>query len=91
MKFLRWLAVLLPQLLVILLLGSSFDLLGGWTSTDAATGLVMTLFILSPLVAGVRLVAEWFAGNRGSRIVASALLVEALAIDLFILSQLQMH
>ena len=91
MKFLRWLAVLLPQLLVILLLGSSFDLLGGWNSTDAATGLVMTLFILSPLVAGVRLVAEWFAGNRGSRIVASALLVEALAIDLFILSQLQMH
>lgn len=91
MKILRWLAVLLPQLLVILLLGSSFDLLGGWNSTDAATGLVMTLFILSPLVAGVRLVAEWFAGNRGSRIVASALLVEALAIDLFILSQLQMH
>jgi len=91
MKFLRWLAVLLPQLLVILLLGSSFDLLGGWNRTDAATWLVMTLFILSPLVAGVRLVAEWFAGNRGSRIVASALLVEALAIDLFILSQLQMH
>lgn len=91
MRILRWLAVLLPQLLVILLLGSSFDLLGGWNSTDAATGLVMTLFILSPLVAGVRLVAEWFAGNRGSRIVASALLVEALAIDLFILSQLQMH
>lgn len=91
MKILRWLAVLLPQLLVILLLGSSFDLLGGWNSTDAATGLVVTLFILSPLVAGVRLVAEWFAGNRGSRIVASALLIEALAIDLFILSQLQMH
>ena len=91
MRILRWLAVLLPQLLWILLLARSFDLPGGWNNTDAATGLVMALFVLSPLVAGMRLVAEWFAGDRGSRIVAALLFAEAIVINLFILSQLKMH
>jgi hypothetical protein len=91
MKILRWLAVLLPQLLVVLLLGSRFDLLFGWNNTDAATGTLMALFVLSPLVTGARLIAEWFAGNRGSRIVAAFLFAEALAINTYILSQLKMH
>jgi hypothetical protein len=96
---------LLPQLLLLLLLGARLDLLGGWNRTDAASGMLMVLFLVTPVAAAALLVAEILlrrrrmaqeAGSdssRSSRMIAFAalVLVESLAIDLLILSQLRMH
>jgi hypothetical protein len=94
-------AGLLPQVMLLLLLGGRLDLLGGWNNTDAASGTLMLLFIVTPLVAAawwiVELLAYRVSGKAGlhpspGRVwLAATVLVESLAIDLFILSQLRMH
>lgn len=94
-------AGLLPQVMLLLLLGGRFDLLGGWNHTDAASGTLMLLFIVTPLVAAawwiVELLVYRASGKTGlhpspGRVwLAAIVLVESLAIDLFILSQLRVH
>ena len=96
MKVLRLLSILLPQLLVILLIGGSFDLLGGWNKTDEAFSLLLMLFLLNPLIVGAFVVIAAIrhrrkTGPRSDLILGSALLAEALLTNLVILSQLRMH
>ena len=87
--------------LLLLILGSALDLLGGWNQTDAATGVLMILFLANPVLAAILLVVETVRYRRsqtidGARVlqrpaVAIFLLVEAIGINIVILSQLRMH
>jgi hypothetical protein len=92
----------LPQLLLLLLVGARLDLLGGFNRTDAGFGVVVALFILTPLAVAALLVVEVVRRRkhvdqdrraRSSRMVALAifLLLEALAVNLWILTQVRMH
>lgn len=98
MGILGLVAILLPQMLLLLLFGSYFDLLGGWNHTDAAMGALMGLFVAAPVLAAIWLVAlaisNWLrrAQSRPRQPLwpAAAVLVQALFIDLVIVSQAHM-
>jgi len=102
MVIFRSFAAALPQILILLLLGGSFDLLGGWNHTDAAFGVLILLFAVAPLMTAILLIVEIVryrrlaSGGSGSRSflmpgVAIFLFVESLTINIFILSQAKMH
>jgi hypothetical protein len=96
MNVLRLLSLLLPQLLVLLLIGGSFDLLGGWNKTDEAFSLLAILFLFNPLITGGFLVITMMrrrreAYPRADLSLASVMLAESLLTNLFILSQVRMH
>lgn len=94
-------ALLLPQVLLLLLLGGRLDLLGGWNHTDAAFGTLIVLFVATPLLTAAWWIVELLVfrrhGKAGSpssagRVwLAATVLVESLAINFYILSQLRMH
>jgi len=97
---LRGIAYLLPQVLILLFLGGTYDMLGGWNQTQGAMGTVLMLFVLSPLAAFSLLVCEiiricknW-KSRRGKglllAVLATLILFEALAIDLYLLTQVRM-
>lgn len=100
MTLLRCIAYLLPQVLILLFLGGSRDLLGGWNQTDDALVTLLALFVLSPSLALTLLVIEvvrcW--KNRYEQRVRAALfiglailfLIEAIAIDVYLLTQVRM-
>jgi uncharacterized Tic20 family protein len=100
MTFFRSVAFALPQILIVLLVAGSHDMLGGWNQTNDAMGTVLILFLLSPVVTLALLVTEVVRcckANQGERArtflfigLAIVLFVEALAIDLYFLSQLRM-
>lgn len=100
MSFFRWLAFALPLSLILLLVAGSHDLLGGWNQTDDAMFTVLILFLLSPSVALGLLVTEIVRcckavkGKRGRIVLFIGLAIvffaEALAVDLYFLSQLRM-
>ncbi len=98
----RLVVAALPQLLLLLLAGARLDLLGGFNRTDAGFGVVVALFFVTPVAATALLVVEFVRRRRqlrhdprtpASRMVAFAvfLLLEALAVNLFILTQVRMH
>jgi len=85
-----------------MLVGGQLDLLGGWNHTDAAFGVLITLFLVTPVTTAVLLVVETIKyrkhATRGKETgslsmpgLAIFLFLEALAIDMFILSQVRMH
>jgi hypothetical protein len=100
MPFFRVIAMVLPPLLIFLLVAGSHDMLGGWNQTDDAMFTVLILVLLSPNVALALLVTEIVRcckainGERGRIFLfiglALVLFAEALAIDLYFLSQLRM-
>lgn len=100
MWLLRIAGTALPQLLALLLAGAYFDLLGGWNHGDSAFGTLMVLFLLAPLSTLVLLVAEGAKyicslrqkhRRRTARaIILATVLVEALALDLLVISQARM-
>jgi hypothetical protein len=101
MKLLRIVAIALPQLLALRLAGAYFDLLGGWNHGESAFGALIVLFLLAPLSTFVLLVAEGARYLRNARqeqrqktaraiILATGLLLEALVLDLLIISQARM-
>ena len=102
MLIFRTIVASLPQILILLLVGGKLDLLGGWNRTDSAFGVLILLFLVTPVATAILLVGETIRYRRhvkrgmGTRSflmpgVAIVLFFEALAIDLFILSQLRMH
>lgn len=102
MAAVRILVALLPQLLIILIVGARFDLLGGFNRTDAGFGTLMTLFLVTPVATLVLLVVEVTryilqvrrkdpAKSFMMAALAIFLFLEALAVDLYILSSLRMH
>lgn len=100
MTFFRCIAIALPQLLIVLLVAGSHDMLGGWNQTSDAMSTVLILFLLSPVVTLALMIIEitrCCKANKGERArtflftgLAIVLFVEALAIDLYFLSQLRM-
>ena len=102
MRVFRIIVALLPQILLLLLVGGTLDLLGGWNRTDSAFGVLIALFLVTPVATAILLVVETIRyrrhvkGEKETRSFlmpgfAIVLFVEALAIDLFILSQVRMH
>ena len=98
----RTIVALLPQILLLMLVGGKLDLLGGWNRTDSALGVLILLFLVTPVATAILLVVEIIKYRRhGKRErerrsfvmpgFAMLLFIEALAIDLFILSQVRMH
>jgi hypothetical protein len=92
----------LPQALILLLVGGRFDLLGGFNRTDAGFSTLIALFLVTPVATLVLLVVEIVryillikrkdsARSFLMPAVAIFLFVEALAVDLYLLSQLRMH
>lgn len=100
MIFFRCVAIVLPQILILLLVAGSKDMLGGWNQTSDALTTVLILFLLSPIAALTLLTTEivkCYKANKGERGKAFLfiglgviLMVESLAIDLYFLSQLRM-
>lgn len=101
MHFFRSIAIVLPQILILLLVGAMNDWLGGWNQTDDAMGTVLILFLLNPIMTLGLLTVEIMrcyqarTGERGWRfffwiVLAIGLFIEALATDFFILTQLRM-
>jgi len=102
MAVLRFTAAAVPQLLLVVLVGGRFDLLAGWNHTDAAFGALVVLTVLTPAVTTLLLAVEAVrslrhtrkAGrtpHRGTFWLAIFLFIEAVGLDLFVLSQLRMH
>jgi hypothetical protein len=98
----RIIVALLPQVLILLLVGGRFEWFGEWNHRDAGFGTLIALFLVTPLATAVLLVVE--AIRYVLRVkrkeetrsflmpaVAMLLFLEALAVDLYILSQLKMH
>jgi len=102
MAALRILVASLPQVLLVLLIGGKYELLGGWNHTDSAFGTLIVLFLVTPLAAAILLVIEATrylvrvrrkdeARSFVMPAVAIFLFLEALAVDLYVLSQVKMH
>ncbi|HEY7656636.1 MAG TPA: hypothetical protein VH881_07215 [Burkholderiales bacterium] len=98
----RIVVALLPQVLILLLVGGSFDLLGGFNRTDAGFSTLIALFLVAPVATLALLVAETvrylLLAKRKDAVrsfsmaaVAILLFLEALGVDLYLLSQLRMH
>jgi hypothetical protein len=99
MTVLRCAGILLPQLLIVLFWTGSHDLLGGWNQTDDAMLTLLVLFILTPITTLTLLVAEIVkafkkqgtASQKTVRLIlATALFIEALAVDFYLLTQVRM-
>lgn len=98
----RNIVALLPQILLLLLVGGKLDLLGGWNHTDSAFGVLVALFLVTPAATATLLAVEiiryskhakWGKEQRSFLMpgFAMVLFFQALAIDIFILSQVRMH
>ena len=102
MNAFRFVVAALPQLLLLLLAGARLDLLGGFNRTDAGFGVVVALFLVTPVATAALVVVEAMRRRRrlrqdgvtrssGMLAFAIFLLLEALAVNLFILTQVRMH
>ena len=89
----------MPQLLIGLFWAGSHDLLGGWNQTDDAMLTLLALFVLTPMTTLALLVTEVARAfkKRGTAMQTSAwtslaavLFIEALAIDIYLLTQIRM-
>lgn len=91
-------AVLPPQLLLLLVFGNYFNLLGGWVQTTSGLRVLVALFVAGPLLALTWLVAlgisNWRSRARGGARQplwpAVLLLVQAVFVDLWFLAQVHM-
>lgn len=101
MLFLRIIAIALPQILVLMLIGGWFDLLGGWNHTDAGFNILILLFLLNPVVTAVYLIVESLRYRKPGKpgyenrsflmpAVAIFIFVEVFTTNLFLLSQARM-
>ena len=98
MRVLRFVAVLLPQLLLLMTIAGHVELFRVWTGTDAALGMLLFLALAAPVVALVWLVAGMIRRRLRMRrgepptLVWPAVLVlaEALCLDVILLSQVRM-
>ena len=98
MKALRVVAILLPQLLLLMTIAGQVELLRAWTGTDAALGTLLLLMLAAPVVALAWLVAEMIRRRVRTRRgepptpawPAALVLAEALCLDVVLLSQVRM-
>jgi hypothetical protein len=96
----RGILIVLTQLTIIYYIAGAHDLLFGFNQTDAGFGTLLLLFFLVPVLnlvwlgIEISLAIKLFRQTRTATFlmpaVALALLVESLAIDLYLLSQVRM-
>jgi hypothetical protein len=98
MRVFRSIIAAVPQILLLLLVGAWLDLLSGWNHTDSGFSVLIIMFVLSPVATVILLIVESIRylrqvdrGNRKQSFLmlglAVFLFLEALAIDIFIVSQ----
>lgn len=98
----RILVALLPQLLIVLDIGGRYDLLFGLNRTDAGFGILIALFLVTPVATLMLLVVEIVRYVLRIRrkdpersfwmpALAIFLFLEALAVDVYIVSTMRMH
>jgi len=98
----RIIVALLPQVLIVLDVGGRFELLFGFNRTDAGFSTLIALFLVTPVATLALLLVEVIiylvkiqrkdpARSFWMPAVAILLFLEALAVDLYILSGLRMH
>jgi hypothetical protein len=103
LAILRIIGVVLPQILILLFLGSMYDFLGGWNRAPYSSFItvLIILFILNPVVTLAWVIAEpvrYFRQGKNQKglrcllmtVLALLLFIESLAIDFYILTQLRM-
>jgi hypothetical protein len=54
----RIIVAVLPQILFLLFFGGRLDLLCGWNKMDSALGVLLVLFLLTPVATAILLLAE---------------------------------
>lgn len=97
MKLLRVLAILITQVPLILFLGARFDLVFGFNRTESGFAVLLFLFVFVPLLNLSWVVAEIVRSFRYWRrqssaatflwpVVSIAILLESIAVDLYIAS-----
>lgn len=99
MKILRFVAIVLPQLLLFMTIAGQIALFRVWTGTDLALGMLLVLALTAPAIALVWLVAELIRrrsrARRGEAPIpvwpAVLVLAEALCLDIVLLSQVRMN
>ena len=101
MLVLRIIIIALPQIILFLLIGAKLDWLGGWNQEQGSLGIIMLLFIVTPIFALALLYGESVRyyrqlkskdGMQSILLPSLALLIflEALSIDAYILTTLRM-
>ncbi len=100
MALFRLVVYLLLQLLLFLFVAGSKDMLGGWIQADSAMGTLLALFFLWPISAVTLCGFEIKYFCTGARkpqikralltVLALLVLSEALAIDIYLLTQVRM-
>ena len=101
MKVLRGIAIFLPQLLILLLIGARFDLLFGFNRADAGFNTLLVLFVLAPTINLIWLIVETMISMRGAKRqnrgmsfllpgLALFFFLESVFIDLFMLLHARM-
>lgn len=101
MRKFRIVAYVIPQLLVFLFFGGKYDLIFGFNHLDNGFTLLVILFLLSPLSASALMLTEMITYYRKRKrdflspslvpaIVSVLLVMEAITIDLYILSLVKM-
>jgi hypothetical protein len=98
----RIVVALLPQAIILLLIGGRFDWLGGFNRTDAGFSTLIALFLVTPVATAVLLLVEVVrylmeirrkAPDRtfATAALAFVLFLEALAVDVYLIFQVRMH
>jgi hypothetical protein len=64
LKILRGIAIFLPQLLILLMIGARFDLLFGFNRTDTGFTTLLFLFVLVPIINLIWLIVEIITSVR---------------------------
>jgi hypothetical protein len=101
LKVLRGIAILLPQLLILLFIGARFDLLFGFNRADAGFNTLLFLFVLVPTINLIWLIVEIIVSMRATKRhhrrmsfllpgLALFFFLESLFIDLYLLSHVRM-
>ena len=97
----RGIAIFLTQLPMVLFIGGKFDLLFGFNQTDSGFTLLLSLFVLVPLLNLAWLIIEITLSVKLFRhrdiavsilmpLIAVFFFVESIAIDLYLISQARM-
>lgn len=101
MPILRIIAVALPQLLLLLPLAASMNLLGGWSQSDSGFNTLLLLFLMAPVVTMALLVSEIIRYRKARQLmpektskfwlgIAVFVCAETLAINMTLLTQVRM-
>ncbi len=101
MKIFRTIAMILPQLMLVLILGAGFDLLFGFNQTDTGCSTLLSLLVLTPAFTLIWFVVETKISIRRAKRrktaisfllsgLAFLLFIESRVIDIYVLSHFKM-